>query len=324
MPALTVWSNARLEPAAAARLAAGTRGHRLLLAEDRAASVLAGGEPDGALAEADVAFGQPSAADCLRYGRLRWVQLTSAGYARYDTDEFREAFRARGAALTKSSAVFAEPAAEHALAMILALGRNLLPAYRDQLGERPWRFLEHRRSARLLAGQTVVLLGFGAIGRRLAELLAPFGCEVLAVRRQTRSERGVRIVPEEDLTGVLARADHVVNLLPESESTRNWVNARRLSCLRPGARFYNIGRGTTVDQEALREALVSGRLGAAYLDVTEPEPLPPSHPLWTTPGCTITPHAAGGRHDQDEALVEHFLRNLEAFLRGAELADRVV
>ncbi len=324
MAPLTIWCNARLEAGAARRLAGAVEGHRLLLSREREASVLAGGRPDPAMAEADIAFGQPDAADCLRYGRLRWVHLTTAGYARYDTDEFRAGFRARGAALTKSSAVFAEPAAQHALAMILALARNLLPAYADQLGDRAWNFLEYRRDSRLLTGQKVLLLGYGAIARRLAELLGPFGCEVYAVRRQTRSERGVRIVPEEDLTRVLALADHVVNLLPDSESTRNWVNARRLACLRPGARFYNLGRGTTVDQEALVEALGSGRLGSAYLDVTEPEPLPPGHPLWTAPRCYITPHTAGGRHDQDQALVDLFLRNLAEFARGGNLADRIV
>jgi phosphoglycerate dehydrogenase-like enzyme len=79
-----------------------------------------------------------------------------------------------------------------------------------------------------------------------------------------------------------------------------------------------------VDQQALLEALQSGRLGAAYLDVTDPEPLPPGHALWTTPNCFITPHTAGGRHDQDEALVRHFLANLASFQRGGEMTDRVV
>ena len=128
------------------------------------------------------------------------------------------------------------------------------------------------------------------------------------MRRQIRSELGVRIVPEEDLTRVLALADHVVNLLPESEGTRRLGQRRRLACFRPGSRFYNVGRGTTVDQDALVAALHAGVPGAAYLDVTEPEPLPPAHPLWTAPNCFITPHTAGGRHDQNEALVEHFLR----------------
>jgi phosphoglycerate dehydrogenase-like enzyme len=319
---LNIWCNAKFADGAMRRLVAGTCGHRLVFSARGIPSILAAGAPDPAMAEADVVFGQPDVGDILRYRRVRWVQLTTAGFARYDTEAVREGFRERGAALTKSSAVFAEPAAEHVLAMILALDRQLPPIYRDQLTDRSWHMEEHRSVSRLLLGKTVVLLGFGTIGRRVAELLAPFRCEIYAVRRQTRSELGVRIVPEADVTGVLARADHVVNVLPDSEATRKWVNARRLACCQKGARFYNVGRGTTVDQEALLAALRDGTLGAAFLDVTEPEPLPPEHPLWTAPNCFITPHSAGGRSDQAEALVEHFLGNLAAFAEGQALTDR--
>ena len=321
---LTIWCNGKFSDEAEALLAAGTKGHRLLYAENRAASVLVAGKPDPALAEADVAFGQPDAAQCLIHRRLKWVEVTTAGYTRYDTPEFREDFRARGAAFTNASGVFAEPCAQHVLGMMLALGRQLLASHRDQLTDHSWHFAERRENSRLLTGQTVLMLGYGAIGRRLTELLAPFRMTVYAVRRQTRSESGVRVIPEADLTRVLPLADHVVNILSDNESTRNYVNARRLGWFKPGARFYNVGRGTTVDQRALLEALQSGRLGSAYLDVMEPEPLPPDHPLWTAPNCHITPHTAGGRRDQDEAIVRHFLANLEAFARGGPMTDRVV
>jgi phosphoglycerate dehydrogenase-like enzyme len=170
----------------------------------------------------------------------------------------------------------------------------------------------------------VLLLGFGAIGRRLVELLAPFQMKIYALRRRVYSESGVYIIPEEKLTTILPAADHVVNILPANEATLNYVNARRLACFKSGAKFYNVGRGTTVDQKALVEALVGGRLGAAYLDVTDPEPLPPGHALWEAPRCYITPHTAGGRHDQDEQLARHFLANLTAFERGEPLVDRVI
>ena len=94
--------------------------------------------------------------------------------------------------------------------------------------------------------------------------------------------------------------------------------------MKPGARFYNVGRGATVDQEALVEALVAGRLGAAHLDVTAPEPLPPGHALWGAPNCYITPHMAGGRRGETIELVRHFLANLAAFETGAALVDRVM
>ncbi|MGA2692876.1 MAG: NAD(P)-dependent oxidoreductase, partial [Opitutaceae bacterium] len=107
-------------------------------------------------------------------------------------------------------------------------------------------------------------------------------------------------------------------------ATRNYVNARRISCFKPGARFYNVGRGTTVDQDALLKGLETGRIGAAYLDVMVPEPLPPDHPLWSAPNCYITPHTAGGRNNVNLGLVQHFLENLSAFEKGGEMADRIL
>ena len=321
---LTIWCNAKFSAADTRLLTEGTRGHTLVFSTQASASVLTAGQADPALAAADIALGQPDAGQCLATPRLRWAEVTTAGYTRYDTPEFREGFRARGAIFSNVSQVFADPCAQHVLAMMLALGRQLLPSHQDQLRDRAWHYAQRRYDSRLLTGQTVVMLGFGAIGRRLAELLAPFGMTLIAVRRQTRSERGVRIVPEEALSSALAQADHVVNILPDNASTRNYINARRLACLKPGARFYNVGRGTTVDQRALLEALQSGRVGAAYLDVFEVEPLPVDDPLWSAPNCWITPHTAGGRHDQDEAIVRHFLANLAAFERGGEMVDRVV
>jgi len=320
---LTIWCNAKFSDAATRLLEEGMRGHRLVFASTTSTNVLEAGRPDPALATADTAFGQPNPDDCLRNVRLKWIEVTTAGYTRYDREDFRAALQARGAAFTNASSVFAEPCAQHVLALMLALGRNLLPSYRDQLTDHSWHYEGRRGNSRLLTGQTALMLGFGAIGRRLAELLAPFRMQLYAVRRQTRSEAGVRIVPEEDLTRVLPLADHVIDVLPDNEATRGYVNARRLSWFKPGAKFYNVGRGTTVDQRALLEALQSGRLGAACLDVMEPEPLPPEHPLWTAPNCFITPHTAGGRHDQDAALVRHFLDNFSIFTTGGTLADRV-
>jgi phosphoglycerate dehydrogenase-like enzyme len=321
---LTIWCNAKFNDAVTRQLTEGTRGHRLIFSSQASANVLTAGAADPELAKADIAFGQPVAEECLRYAKLRWVEVTTAGYTRYDTPEFREAFRARGAAFTNASGVFADPCAQHVMAMMLALGRSLLPSHRDQLTDHSWHYTERRYDSRLLTGQTAVLLGYGAIGRRLTELLAPFGMKIYAVRRSVRSEPGVHVIPEEKISAILPLADHVVNILPDNAGTLNYVNARRLACFKPGAKFYNIGRGTTVDQNALLEALNSGRLGAAYLDVFDPEPLPPEHPLWTAPRCYITPHTAGGRSDQDEAIVKHFLGNLAAFEQGGAMTDRVV
>lgn len=321
---LTIWTNARFDEADQRLFTEGTKRHKVLVAPDATKFFLGAAQPDPALLTADIAFGQPDVAQCLASPRLRWIEVTTAGYTRYDTPEFLEAMRTRGTAFSNVSEVFADSCAQHVLAMMLALGRQLLASHKDQLTTHAWEYAQRRYDSRLLTGQTVVLLGFGAIGRRLAELLAPFGMNIMAVRRQTRSERGVRVIPEERVSSALAEADHVVNILPDNAGTRNYVNARRIACFKPGARFYNVGRGSTVDERALIEALRSRRIADAYLDVFATEPLPADSEFWTLPHCHITPHTAGGRHDQDEAIVKHFLKNLAAYEAGEAMIDRVV
>jgi len=122
----------------------------------------------------------------------------------------------------------------------------------------------------------------------------------------------------------LAESDYVMLCCPLSDETRGLINAKTLARMKPTSILVNIARGPVVDTQALYEALVAKRIAAAGLDVTDPEPLPPDHPLWTTRSCFITPHTAGGRHDQDEALVDHFLTNLANFEGGEPLVDRVV
>ncbi len=312
---MRIWCNAPLTPQTRALLEKGLAGHQLVVAAP-IRTALEEGRPDPVLADAEVAFGQPPLAQVMASAALRWMEVSSAGYGRYDTPEVREAFQARGVSFTNASSVFADSCAQHVLAMMLALGRRLPESWADQAGERGWHYESRRYQSRLLTGQSVLLLGFGAIGRRLVELLTPFGMKLFAVRRKVQSERGLHVIAEERLSSVLGDVDHVVNLLPENEATRNFVNARRLACMRAGVRFYNVGRGSTVDQEALLRELQGGRVESAYLDVTVPEPLPPEHPLWAHPRCFITPHTAGGRHDQDEAVVLHFLRNFESFVRS--------
>jgi phosphoglycerate dehydrogenase-like enzyme len=323
---LTIWTNHELLPGPRARLLAGLApaGHRLIQAAGSARSVLALGGKDPALAGADIAYGQPDPADVLNYPRLRWVALSTAGYTRYDRADFRAALAAKGIPLTNASAVFADPCAQHVLAGMLALTRNLPAQLRNQDGPREWRYFSDRYTNRVLTGQDVLLLGFGAIGRRLAELLAPFGVRLTAHRRTPRGDEGAAVVTGAGLDAALAAADHVVNLLPDSPATRGFMSAARLAAMKPGACFYNIGRGSTVDQPALIAALESGRVGAAYLDVMEPEPLPPAHPLWRAPNCFLTCHIGGGTGDQDEKLVAHFLANLGRYVAGAPLADRIM
>jgi phosphoglycerate dehydrogenase-like enzyme len=112
--------------------------------------------------------------------------------------------------------------------------------------------------------------------------------------------------------------------LPANEQTKNFLDARRLASLKRGVIVYNIGRGSTLDQDAVRNELFAGRVAAAYLDVTSPEPLPHDHPLWTTPNCFITPHSGGGHSNEKERQVNHFLNNLRRFERREELVNRVL
>ena len=324
----TIWCNAKFTAQATMLLRDGVAraGHRLVESSTPPTGNLASGGADPELEAADIALGQPDPQQVMRLPRLKWVHLTSAGYTRYDRDDLKAAFRSRGAALTNSSMVYAEPCAQHALAMLLGVARRLPHCVVDQQTTRPWPAAAHRiRSHVLGPGRTVLIVGYGAIGRRLVELLRPFGMNVICVRRRPTGDEGpgVTVVPESRIDEVLPLAHDVVNILPENPGTVGFFDARRIDTMRTGAVFINIGRGTTVDQNALRSRL-RNHLSAVYLDVTDPEPLPPDHPLWQTPDCFITPHTAGGRHDEFDRLVQHFLDNLHR-LEGAEpLADRIV
>ena len=324
---LTIWSNHAPQPAADALLRAeiGRRGHRLVQSSRSSRSVLLPGEPDPELSGADIAYGQPAPDDVMSYPSIRWVALSTAGYTRYDREDFRLALEARGTAVTNASSVFADPCAQQVIAGMLALARNLPSQLRNQDGPREWRYLEDRFTASVLTGQAVVILGYGAIGRRLATLLAPWDMRITAFRRHATGDETIPVITQMDeLEQALGSADHVINALPDSVATRGFFDAKLLGRFRPGTRFYNIGRGNTVDQAALIRALESGRVGAAYLDVMDPEPLPPEHPLWKAPNCFLTCHVGGGTGDQDEKLVRHFLSNLDRWTAGQRMQDRIM
>lgn len=314
--ALKIWSNVNYGDAAQALLRAGTIEHELLCASG-------GATADSFLAEADVLFGQPPLAVLEQAKKLRWLHVDSAGYERYDQADLRAEFQQRGVAFTNSSSVFDEPCAQHLLAMMLSLARRLPQSVANQSAAHGWPMMELRAESFLLNGQTVLLLGYGAIARRLIELLEPLRMNVLALRRKPSGDETVPVITEAALPDYLPQADHVINILPAHPTTRHFMDAERLRLLKPGALFYNIGRGSTVNQTDLAAALESGQLAAAYLDVTDPEPLPPEHPLWTAPNCYITPHTGGGHQGERERQVRHFLTNLQRFTAGAALLDRV-
>ena len=163
-----------------------------------------------------------------------------------------------------------------------------------------------------------MILGLGSIGAAIADRLRPFGVEVIGV---ARSRRATSLGPDE-LDAVLGTAEILVNILPLTSETRGLIDARRLGLLRDGALVVNAGRGPTMETDALVEELRSGRLRAA-LDVTDPEPLPADHPLWSTPGVIITPHMAGdspGSTTRAFALVGDQIRR---FAAGEPLINQV-
>ena len=322
MTPLTIWANPFLTASSEELLARVTVPHRLVLAQ-KPDHVLDVGTSDDRLIQAEVIFGQPDPQQVIRSEKLRWVHVSSAGYTRYDTEAFRSALKSRNAIMTNSSSVYDAPCAEHVMAWMLADARQLYLSYDNQRESSGWPQNDLRQNTRLLADETVLIVGYGAIGRRLTELLAPYPVRVIGYRRTPQPDSKIRIVGPSDLPGALGESDHVVNILPESTQTRDFFNDERFRQLRPGARYYSIGRGTTTDQDALSDHLQAGHLRAAYLDVTDPEPLPSDHPLWAARNCFITPHTGGGHFNEAERIVEHFIENLRRFERGNELLDRV-
>jgi phosphoglycerate dehydrogenase-like enzyme len=320
---LTIWCNNDFGPndkEELARLKDAVSKYRLLLF----AETDSGDQALRALETADIAFGYPTPENALLSRTLRWIQLNSAGYTSYDHEEIKNRLVSNGVALTNSSAVYDEPCAEHLLAMIMSLARQLPAALDSQRSDKAWPMSALRSSSRLLNGQTVLILGFGAIARRLVQLLEPLQMNLMAVRRTVSGAEPIHVRDISQVDDLLPLADHVVNILPANDETKNFLDARRLASLKRGAIVYNIGRGSTLDQDALRKELVSGTLAAAYLDVTSPEPLPPDHPLWTAPNCFITPHSGGGHSNEKERQVDHFLNNLRRFERGEDLVNRVL
>ncbi len=316
---LHIWCNYDFRESVAARLRAGTGAHRLTLVDSSVA------RPAAETGPPDILLGQPDPGYLLANPQARWAEITSAGYTAYDRDDFRQTFRTRGSLLTNTSWVFGEACAQHLVAMILALARELPRCLENQRGQREWLHDEPRVGRRfLLNGQTMVIYGYGTIARRTVELLRPLGMNLCGVRRKPGGDEAIPMLTAAEADERLGEVDHVVDILPASDSTGHYFDAKRFVRCKPGARFYNIGRGATVDQDALVAALRAGRLDAAYLDVTDPEPLPVDHPLWSAPNCYITPHVAGTHDDEELRLVEHFLANLTAFESGQPMRDRVI
>jgi phosphoglycerate dehydrogenase-like enzyme len=258
---------------------------------------------------AAIVFGNPAPEIVGRNSRLRWLQLESVGFGEYARLDWTRT----GAVVTNLAGFFAEPVAETALAGILALYRGVDRLTRLKAEQR-WLGDPLRRELRLLRGAHVVLYGYGAINRRLEELLVPFGCSVTPFGKRHAVER---------LDAALPAADIVVCAAPATPATNGFFDAARFARLQAGAVFCNLGRGSLVDEEALAAALEANRLAGAVIDVTKDEPLPAGHRFWTCPNLILSQHSGGGTRDEMDRKVDVFLANLVRFRSGAPLADIV-
>ena len=279
-------------------------------------AVTAGGGELVAPGEADglVWFGGPDAEAfepvLASAPQASWVQLPWAGVETYaallDPDR----------TWTCGKGVYAEPVAEHALALALAGLRELS----ERVTAQRW----GRQGGRTLFGARVTVLGGGGITEALVALLAPFRCEVTVVRRHPAPMPGVAAVVGPDaLDEVLPGADVVVVALALTPETTGIIGAHQLGLMAPHAWLVNVGRGAHVVTDDLVAALAAGSIGGAGLDVTEPEPLPEGHPLWREPRCIITPHTANTIEMARPHLVARISENVRRFGAGEPLIGLV-
>jgi phosphoglycerate dehydrogenase-like enzyme len=241
----------------------------------------------------------------------RWLHTTLAGLSKIPVDWAR----GRGLVVTKGTGLTADAVADFALLAVLTLAKRFDALVRAH-DRRDW--LPAPPGNDDLAGARALVIGHGAIGSRIGARLGACGMIVTGVRRTADPAAG--IVGMDDWRALLPAQDHVILAAPETPQTRHMIGAAEFAAMKPGARFINVARGTMVDQAALIAALESGHLGGAVLDVTEPEPLPPDHPLWAAPNLLITMHMAGrGNAATWARACQRFAANVRRYLAGEPL-----
>ena len=272
------------------------------------------------LPEADIFCGHPKVPvpwdEVVARGRLRWIQSSAAGLDHC----LVPAVVGSPILVTSASGVLADQVAEHALALLLACTRRI-PLFLEQQARREF----VRRPTRDLTGATVGIVGLGGVGRRIVEVLAPFRVRILATDWfPVAKPAGVEFLgPPESLGRLLPELDVLLLCAPLTPATRGMIDDVALRTLKPGAVLVNVARGPLVDERALVDALESGRLDAAALDVTPREPPPPESPLWRAPRLVLTPHVGGQSSRRIDTMTEFFCANLERYLSGASLRNLV-
>ncbi len=250
---------------------------------------------------------------------LRWVHTTVAGggaqvraarLGQADLERIR---------FTTSAGIHADQLAEYALFAVLA-GVKSLPRLQQLQRDKVW---ADRWAMGTLGAQTVVVVGLGNIGKRTAEVFTSFGARVIGVHRREVEASVEQIVPVAQFADAMAQADAVVLALPGTEQTNGMLSREVLANAKPGVTIVNVGRGSTVDEEALIAALADGRVGFAALDVVAKEPLPPESPLWSMPNVLISPHNAALTPEEDLRIAEMFAENARRLLDGEPLINPV-
>ncbi|WP_270935556.1 D-2-hydroxyacid dehydrogenase [Falsiroseomonas oryzae] len=257
-------------------------------------------------------------------GRLKFIQSISAGVDQYD----RAALAAAGIRLASAQGANAHAVSEHAIALILALARRI-PEARDNQARKHWRGMigDLTRREDELGGKTLLVVGIGRIGGRLARLAKAFGMTVIGLRRDPANgaEGADEIHAMSALKAQLPRADYVALTCALTEETRGLMDAAAFAAMKPGATLVNVARGRVCDEAALVAALQSGHIGQAALDVTADEPLPAASPLWTMPNVLITPHTGGETRSYEDNVLDLMEENLGRLRRGeATLFNQVV
>jgi len=275
------------------------------------------------LAEADILFDfDQTHLDDLpeRAPKVRWIQATSSGIGPF-VQRMGYARRMPQTLITRASGVHAQPLAEFCVMVMLMFRKGLHRVMRDQ-ERRHW----ERYAGTDLEGRTLVVVGLGGVGREVARVgkalrMRVIGVEVGGFRADPVSVPVDELRTPEELHSVLGRAEHLVLIAPQTPQTEGMIGARELALMPRGAVLINIARGALVEEEALADALRSGHLAGAGLDVFAQEPLPPESPFWDMPNVLVSPHSASTSDRENRRLTDLFCENLRRFLAGEPLIN---
>lgn len=250
--------------------------------------------------------------------RLRWVQASSSGIGQFVG---RHGLHESGIVFTTAAGIHARPLAEFVVWASLAAVKGYARA-RAQQRAGVW----ERFHGAELAGATLLMVGLGSIGRAVADLMRPLGVRVVGTKREiggfSAADLGVdALIAWTRLSEALPEADIVVLACPLTPQTAGMIGAEQLRRCKPGSVLVNIGRGGLIDHQALLRSLSDGRPALAVLDVTDPEPLPPEHPLWGHERVILFPHSASTSHRENARLVDLFLDNLDRFAERRPLRN---